>query len=54
MAHTLETIAKELGARVEGDGSISITHASEPQSATASALALAMSEKYADGLANGR
>jgi UDP-3-O-[3-hydroxymyristoyl] glucosamine N-acyltransferase len=54
MAATLAEIAQALGARAEGDLSISVTGASEPSTAGADQIALAMSEKYASGLAQGK
>lgn len=54
MAHTIQDIAKAIGAEAEGDLSLIVTHASEPQSAGPDALALAMSPKYAVGLARGQ
>lgn len=53
MGYKISEIATALGARFEGDGALEISHASEPQSAAADALALAMDEKYAPGLAQG-
>lgn len=53
MAHTIDEIAKSLGARAEGDLSISVDGAAEPASAGPRQLALAMDPKYADGLAQG-
>lgn len=53
MGYSISDIATALGARFEGDGALQISRASEPQSATADALALAMDEKYAPGLAQG-
>lgn len=54
MPFSLETIAQSLGARLEGDGSIPVTGASEPAMCGAGDLALAMSPKYAEGLARGQ
>lgn len=54
MAHSIEDIARALGAQAAGNTALTITHASEPQSASADALALAMSEKYAGGLREGK
>lgn len=53
MAQTVETIAKALGARAEGDLSLSIDSAAEPGAAGPRDLALAMAPKYVDGIANG-
>ncbi|MBN2907165.1 MAG: UDP-3-O-(3-hydroxymyristoyl)glucosamine N-acyltransferase [Rhodobacteraceae bacterium] len=53
MAFTLDQIATALGARVEGDASLSVRCAAEPAQAGPDALALAMDPKYADGLAQG-
>lgn len=50
---TIEQIATALGARVEGDASLQVVGASEPATASADHLALAMDPKYADGLADG-
>ncbi len=54
MAHSIDDIARALGAQTAGDTTLRITHASEPHSASESALALAMSEKYASGLTDGK
>lgn len=54
MAQTVETIARALAARAEGDLSLPIEGASEPQSAGPRQIALAMSEKYIPGLAQGK
>lgn len=54
MAHTIRDIAAALGAVAEGDLDIVVTRASEPQSADAGALALAMDPKYAGGLGKGQ
>ncbi|MFN3954960.1 MAG: UDP-3-O-(3-hydroxymyristoyl)glucosamine N-acyltransferase [Pararhodobacter sp.] len=54
MAHRLSDIAAALGARLEGRGELPITHAAEPAEADETALALAMSPKYAERLAEGR
>ena len=54
MAQTVETIARALAARAEGDVSLPIEGASEPQSAGPKQIALAMSEKYIPGLAQGK
>ncbi|MDD8022148.1 MAG: UDP-3-O-(3-hydroxymyristoyl)glucosamine N-acyltransferase [Paracoccaceae bacterium] len=54
MAHTVETIARALNARAEGDLSLVIDSASEPASAGPRQIALAMDAKYAPGLAQGQ
>lgn len=54
MAYTIRDIAAALGAVAEGDLDIVVSRASEPQSADAGALALAMDPKYAGGLAKGQ
>jgi UDP-3-O-[3-hydroxymyristoyl] glucosamine N-acyltransferase len=53
MAYQLQHIATALGARLEGRADLVVTHAAEPKSATADALALAMNPKYAADLAQG-
>lgn len=53
MAHSVEEIAKALGARAEGDLSIAIEGAAEPSAAGPTQLALAMDPKYADGIGQG-
>lgn len=53
MRFSISDIATALDARFEGDGAFEVTGPSEPQSASADALALAMDEKYAPGLAEG-
>lgn len=53
MAHSIEDLARALGAQAVGNTALTITHASEPKSASPDALALAMSEKYAGGLREG-
>ncbi len=53
MSHTVSQIATALGAPFEGDGDIVVHGAAEPQTADATQLAVAMSEKYAPGLAKG-
>ncbi len=53
MGYKISDIATALGARFEGDGAFEVSSASEPQTATSDALALAMDEKYAPGLAQG-
>lgn len=52
--HTVASIADSLGADFAGDGAVAITHASEPQTAGPTALAMAMSEPYAAGLSQGQ
>lgn len=54
MSHTIRDIATALGAEAAGDLALTVTHAAEPQSAGVDALALAMSPKYAEGLAKGQ
>ncbi len=53
MSYTVAEIADALGAEAAGDTTLTIARASEPQSAGADDLALAMNPKYADGLAQG-
>ncbi|WP_406870386.1 UDP-3-O-(3-hydroxymyristoyl)glucosamine N-acyltransferase [Thioclava sp. 'Guangxiensis'] len=53
MAHRVDAIAQALGARFEGDGTLTVSGASEPSSAKAGQIALAMDPKYAAGLAKG-
>jgi len=54
MAHTVESIARALAARAEGDLALPIEGAAEPQAAGPQQIALAMSEKYIPGLAQGK
>ncbi len=54
MSYSISQIATALGARFEGDGELSITHASEPQDAAADALAIAMDPKYGARLSDGK
>lgn len=54
MTHSVASIAASLGAEYAGDGTLPISHASEPQTAGPTALALAMSEKYAARLGEGQ
>lgn len=54
MAHSIRDIATALGADAAGDLTLTVTHAAEPQSAGANALALAMSPKYAESLPKGQ
>ncbi len=53
MAHTIRDIAHALGATAAGDLDLPITGASEPASAGPGDLALAMDQKYVDGLSRG-
>lgn len=53
MAFTVKQIAAAIGAEAVGDTSLIITGASEPAQAASAQLALAMSPKYAEGLAQG-
>ncbi len=52
-SHTVEDIARALGAPAEGDLSLRVTGVAEPADAGADDLALAMDAKYAGGLAKG-
>lgn len=54
MAQTVESIARALEARAEGDLSLPIDGAAEPQAAGPRQLALAMSPKYEAGIAAGQ
>ena len=54
MAQTVESIARALAARAEGDVSLPIDSAAEPQAAGPRQIALAMSAKYLPGLAAGQ
>lgn len=54
MSFTIEEIAVALGAKALGATDLSVTHAAEPASANASALALAMKPEFAEGLAKGQ
>ena len=54
MVHTIREIAAALGAKAEGALDLTVTRASEPQSAGEQDLALAMDPKYAGGLAQGK
>ena len=54
MSYTVAQIAAALGARFEGDGGLRIARASEPAFARVDDLALAMDQKYAEGLAQGK
>ena len=51
--YSIHEIAASLGAEVLGDGAIVVTGVAEPRLAGPSDLAMAMSEKYAAGLAQG-
>lgn len=53
MGHTIEEIAKALGAEAVGAVGLSVSSAAEPASAGRDALALAMDPKYGEGLAKG-
>lgn len=54
MGYSISEIAEALGARFEGDGTLQIDRAAEPLQASETALALAMDQKYAEGLAGGQ
>lgn len=54
MSYKISDIAMALGARFEGNGDVTISSASEPSSATETALALAMDPKYGAGLSEGK
>ncbi|MDP4034233.1 MAG: UDP-3-O-(3-hydroxymyristoyl)glucosamine N-acyltransferase [Pseudorhodobacter sp.] len=54
MGHSIRDIATALGARAEGNLELRIDQASEPAMAGPGALALAMSPKYAAGVAQGQ
>lgn len=51
---TIANIAAALGARAEGDLTLAVRRAAEPATAGPDDLALAMDQKYAGGLAQGR
>jgi len=51
---SIEHIAKELGAKAEGAVGLVVSRLSEPATAAADHLALAMSEKYLPDLAKGQ
>jgi UDP-3-O-[3-hydroxymyristoyl] glucosamine N-acyltransferase len=53
MTHSIREIAQALGAEAEGDLDLTVTGAAEPALAGPEHLALAMAEKYADGLPKG-
>lgn len=50
----LSDLAEALHARLEGDGTLTITGAAEPATAGAEDLALAMQPRFAEGLPQGR
>ena len=54
MKLTIADIAAALSARAEGDTSLCVTGAAEPQAAGPDEIALAMSPKYAEALGEGR
>ena len=54
MGHTIKDIAAAVDAEAQGDLTLSISAAAEPASAGPDDLAMAMSPKYADGLAQGQ
>lgn len=54
MGHTIREIAAALGAEAQGNLDLVVTRAQEPAMAGPQALALAMEEKYADGLSKGQ
>jgi UDP-3-O-[3-hydroxymyristoyl] glucosamine N-acyltransferase len=54
MRHRLSDLAAALGARLEGDGTLEISRAAEPQHAGPCDLAMAMSPVWAEGLARGQ
>lgn len=54
MSYTLRELADALGATAVGDAGLTISGASEPQTAGPDDLALAMDPKYADGLSLGK
>ncbi len=54
MGHRIDEIAAALNGRFEGDGALIVTGAGEPALAGPGDIALAMSEKYADGLSKGQ
>ncbi len=53
MAHTIREIATALGAEAEGELDLVVLRVSEPQSAAAGDLALAIDPRYGEGLARG-
>jgi UDP-3-O-[3-hydroxymyristoyl] glucosamine N-acyltransferase len=52
--HSIAEVAAALGATAEGDLDLRVVSASEPASASADMLALAMDPKYAEGLSRGQ
>jgi UDP-3-O-[3-hydroxymyristoyl] glucosamine N-acyltransferase len=54
MSHTIAEIATALGLEAAGARDLVVTHAAEPAMAGPDALAMAMSPKYAEGLAQGQ
>ena len=52
-AYTIAEIAGALGLKAWGDTALTVTHAAAPASADASAIAMASTPEYADGLARG-
>ena len=54
MAFTIAQIAQALGARAVGDETLKITHASEPSTASETAIALATNETYAGAIGKGQ
>jgi UDP-3-O-[3-hydroxymyristoyl] glucosamine N-acyltransferase len=54
MSHTIASIAAALRLQADGALDLRVTHAAEPSDAGADALAMAMSPKYAEGLAQGQ
>lgn len=54
MSYTIQQIAAALGAEAVGDTALTITRAAEPATAGPKDLALAMSQQYADALAQGQ
>src|SRR5690606_39647350 len=52
-SHSVEEIARALGAAAEGDVTLRVTGVAEPADAGPDDLALAMDAKYAGGLAKG-
>jgi UDP-3-O-[3-hydroxymyristoyl] glucosamine N-acyltransferase len=54
MKHTIADIARAIGAEAAGDTGLAVSRAAEPAAAGPDDLALALSPKYADGLAGGK
>lgn len=54
MRHRIEDIARALGAEAEGELTLEVSGAAEPQAAGPDQLALAMDPRYADGIARGQ